>query len=683
MRTPIVSAFASVLIASLIAPSIASPAELPIRQIVLYKHGVGFFERSGSIPAGDAARLDFKASEMNDVLKSLMINGKNERVSGLRYDSSIPLDQKLSEFPFRIEQSQPLSGVLDQLKGARLELQIGSSKLSGMIVAARVVPGDKDRAERQQLVLLLDSSDMQTIDLDAASSIRFTDPKLQGQFREYLGAMTAARSKDKRSVYIDGSAGGRDVTADYIIPTPIWKSSYRLLFTDAGEPTLEGWAIVDNTTGEDWTNVQMSLVSGKPISFISELYAPRYIRRELAELPEEQAQRPEVYEGSAGLLPSNAYATNGTTDTVNVSSASNGILGSLSLSAAPKPAAVERLQQFTKSQRAQPSSVVAGATGAELADLFQYRIAQPVSIKQNESAMLPFLQDKIKARKIDIYSDTSSKHPLNAAELTNSTSKTLDGGPITVYDGGGYVGEALVETVKANDKRLISYGVDLGMRITNRIDSEEREERELHLKRGILMIRVATVRKTTYTLNNVDPKAKTLIIEHPLNDAFKVLNQKPSETTSKARRFEVKLGASASDTFPVVEENLQDETTVVSSLTPDVLVEFLKNKSLTDTGRRDLQQIVDMKRQIAEASNDSQATKTKITNVTQDEERVRQNLGSLNRVSGQQDLVQKYATQLAGLETQIATLRDHESAVDARQAQLQSSLDDHLDKMTF
>ena len=111
--------------------------------------------------------------------------------------------------------------------------------------------------------------------------------------------LTNARSKEKRSVYIDSTdAKSRQLIAGYMIPTPVWKSSYRLIFGDAGQPMLEGWAIVDNTTGEDWTNVQLSLVSGRPVSFISQLYEPRYIARQQAELPEEAAQRPVVYEGA-------------------------------------------------------------------------------------------------------------------------------------------------------------------------------------------------------------------------------------------------------------------------------------------------------------------------------------------------------------------------------------------------
>ena len=277
----------------------------------------------------------------------------------------------------------------------------------------------------------------------------------------------------------------------------------------------------------------------------------------------------------------------------------------------------------------------------------------------------------------------TSTHPLNAAELVNSTAKTLDGGPITVYDGGGYVGEALVETVRANDKRLISYGVDLGTRITRNLDSEEREERELHLKRGIMTIRAATVRKTSYSIANLDSKAKTLIIEHPLAEEFQVLSDKPSETTSTARRFEVKLGASATQTFPVLEERVQEEGVGIASLTPDVLVQYTANKHLSDTGRRDLEQIVDLKRQITANSSDAQLTTGKITNITSDEERVRHNLASLTAVSGQQELVQKYAGQLAQLEQQIATLRDHQADLGVKNAQLQATLDDRIEKLSF
>src|ERR1039458_2300444 len=275
-------------------------AELPVREVILYKHGVGFFERLGTLVAGESARLDFRPTEMNDVLKSLTIQEKGGgKISGVRYDSDVPLAEKLNDFPFKLADGQPLSAVLDQLKGSRIEMQFGAEKVSGLIVASRLIAGDKERAEREQVTLLLDNGDLRNFDVGAAATLRFSDLKLQAQFKDYLAAVTAARSTDRRSVYIDSTdAKSRDVAASYMIPTPIWKSSYRLILDATGQPVLEGWAIVDNTTGEDWINVRISLVSGKPISFISQLYQPRYVQRQTADLPELAALAPIIHGGA-------------------------------------------------------------------------------------------------------------------------------------------------------------------------------------------------------------------------------------------------------------------------------------------------------------------------------------------------------------------------------------------------
>src|SRR5580698_9674454 len=124
------------LVALIVCAALAKSAELPVRTVVLYKHGVGYFERGGTLGPGESARLDFKAGEMNDVLKSLTISDQGGKVTGLRYDSSIPLEQKLADFPFRIGGGEPLSAVIDQLKGARIEMEFGPQKVAGAIVSA-------------------------------------------------------------------------------------------------------------------------------------------------------------------------------------------------------------------------------------------------------------------------------------------------------------------------------------------------------------------------------------------------------------------------------------------------------------------------------------------------------------------------------------------------------------------
>jgi len=649
----------------------ALAADIPIREVILYKSGVGYFERGGMLRAGDSASLNFKASDMNDVLKSLTLEDRNGgKIAGLRYDSSEPLGQKLAEFPFKIGDHTALSLFLDQMKGARVEVKYGAETVTGVIVGGRLVAADDKHSEREQAVLLIDSGDLRTLDLAAAGSIRFADPKLQAQLKDYLTIVNQSRSLDKRSIYIDSSdAKERQIQASYMIPTPVWKSSYRLVFNDKTEPTLEGWAIIDNTSGEDWTNVLLSVVSGRPVSFISKLYEPKFVPRQTVELPEDRAAEPVVYQGALGSVGAN-------------------------IAGAPPPPAREAPKAATPRFMAQSSTgltertelksdVSVNVASADLGELFEYRFSTPITVKKDESAMLPFLQQKIGSRKLLIYSENYGEHPMNAAELTNSTGKTLDGGPITVFDANSYAGEALMTTLKTGDKRLISYAVDLGTRVTTQFDTSRNVAREIHVNRGMLTARSAMQETKTYTMRNVDQKPKILIIEHVERPEYKLLNQKPSETTANAYRFEVKLGSDSTEKFPVTEERVYDSTTAVSNLTPDVLVAYVQNKAISDTGRRQLQQIVDLKRQIADLDNQIRQLDGDINSLTQDQNRIRQNMMSLNQVSGQQDQVQKYARQLATQESQLASTRDHQSDLKKQRTTQESSLNALIEKLDF
>src|SRR5260370_3447968 len=652
-------------------------ADIPIREVILYKSGVVYFERAGSLPPGESAHLDFKAADMNDVLKSLTIEDRNGgEVRGLRYDWSERLERKLAEFLFKIEGNVALGLFLDQMKGARVDVKYGAETVSGTIVSGRLAEAEEKKPEREQLLLLTDSGDLRTLDLAAASSIRFDDPKLQLQLKEYLAVVNQSRSKDKRSVYIDSAdAKGRQIVASYMLPTPVWKSSYRLIFNEKAESTLEGWAIIDNTSGEDWTNVRLAVVSGRPVSFISRLYEPKYVARQTVELPEDRAASPVGYGGGIGSDQMKAMAM-----------------------PAPPPAqapampasrpglrrsAVAGFIEPEDQERNALSNVAVNVASAELGELFEYRFGAPVTVKKDESAMLPFLQQKIGSRKLLIYSENYGEHPMSAAELTNSTGKTLDGGPITVFDAASYAREALMTTIKAGDKRLISYAVDLGTRVTTQFDSLRNIVREIHVNRGMLTTRSAMQETKTYTMRNVDQKAKTLVIEHLQRPEYKVLNQKPVETTTNAYRFEVKLGPDSTEKFPVSEERVYDSTTAVSSLTPHVLLTSVQNKALSDAGRNQLQQIIDLKRQIAATDSQILQLNSDVNNVVRDQERIRQNLMSLNQVSGQQDQVQKYARQLSTQESQLATLRDRESDLKKQKVAQEASLSAMIEKLDF
>ncbi len=661
-----------ILICATILAAGAFAAELPVREVILYKNGIGYFVRSGEVKAGEPARLEFKTGEMNDVLKSLVIfEDGGGRISGLRYDSSEPLAMKLAEIPFLLGDRQPLSALLDQLKGSRIELKTGPETVAGSVVGAREVEASEKQAQREEVTLLLDSGELRTVDLGGITAMRFSDPVLQGQLVTYLARVAAGRSKEKRSVTVDSTSDrARRLTASYVVPAPVWKSSYRLAFTEAAEPMLEGWAIVDNTTGEDWTKVRLALVSGRPVSFITNLYEPRMVARQTAELPEEEAEAPEVYGGV-------------------VSGIGAGSAGGMA-SAAPAAARQFRPPQIKLKNESDAwlnkevvSTVAAPAEAAERGELFEYRFDNPVTLRNGESAMLPFLQQKVTARKLLIFSTAANEFPRNATEIANNTGKTLDGGPITVFDSNTYAGEALMETVKAGDKRLVSYAVDLGTRVATKLDSSSDVVREIHVRRGVLTVRTAQRETKTYTIRNVDPKPKTLIVEHAIRQGYRVVNPQPSETTASAYRFEVKLAPQGTEKLPVTEERLMDQTVALANTSPDFLGTYVQNKELDETARKQLERIAGQKRLIAENDGAIQRGEQEINSLVQDQERLRQNISTLNQVSGQQEQVQNYARRLSAQEAQLAALRDHEKELKDRKTALQGELNKAIEALEF
>lgn len=547
-------------------------------------------------------------------------------------------------------------------------MESGGQKRTGSIISGRTVAATEQQPQRDLLVVLTDANALETVELSSVSSLQLADGVLQRQLRDYLSALAGARTKEQRSVYIDSTdAKGRKVGVSYLIPTPIWKSSYRLIFRNSPQPMLEGWAIIDNTTNDDWTNISLSLVSGKPISFQSRLYDPKFIERPFAELPEEEAAAPILYGGAvASAAPAPPRMAKST-------ASGNRGARMLAESAGAPEAMMDR-----------QSTISVQTEGRELGELFEYAFGQPVTVRRNQSAMLPFLQQPIDARKLLIYSDRSSQNPRTAAELSNNTGKTLDGGPITVFDNNAYAGEALVETVKTGDKRLISYGVDLGTRVTTNIDSGNRRYLEFRATRGTVIGKVGVEETTTYTIRNIDNRAKTLIIEHPLRPGYKLLGQqKPVETTATMQRFSVALKPAASETFVVKEDFVHDEFISISSSTPDAVLAIAANRVISANAKQQLERIAAQKRQIADADRAIAGAEQRIQSLSTDQDRLRQNISSLNSIAGQQDVVQRYARDLAAREQQIVALRDQAAEQRTKKSALESDLNAMLEKLEF
>jgi chaperonin cofactor prefoldin len=397
-------------------------------------------------------------------------------------------------------------------------------------------------------------------------------------------------------------------------------------------------------------------------------------------LAEDRAVAPQVFGGAMGGAPPPPPAAKAAP-----ALARQGQQGSVDAIAAMKAETSNYAAQFGQAGGAIINSTVAPNTAArDLGELFEYRFSTPVTVKQGESAMLPFLKEKLGARKLLIYSESFGLNPMNAAEITNSTGKTLDGGPITVYDANAYAGEALVETVKAGDKRLISYGVDLGTRVTTKIDSSTSNVREIHLRRGVLTTKNSIQETKTYTMNNVDANRKTVIIEHPLRQGYTLMGDlKPKELTANTQRFEVNLGGKATESFAVKEERVYDGGVGISNMTPDVLTTWIQNRALSAAGRTQLERIAAKKRDIASNQVQLQTAQKSQSDLANDQQRFRQNIDTLRNVAGQETLVQQYARQLSDTEAKLTALRDQQSQLERSGQTLQAELNTLIENADF
>src|SRR5262245_39642633 len=284
-------------------------SNLPIRRVVLYKHGVGYFERETSIEGDQSLSLSFKQREVSDVLKSLtVLDLDGGTVSAVSYDSTTPIEQLLAEIALSIPDSGSLKGLLPQIKGARV-----SVKPTGGAVTQGVILGiDKSETrtesgiqETYRLSLLTDSGDVRTFDLFDLE-LTLLDDGIRRDLDFYLRTQLAAKKKDARTFTLFAQGEGkRTVRVSYVLEAPVWKATYRILLEESPptavggsdkQPLIQGWAVVDNTSDEDWQDVDLTLVAGLPVSFVHDLYTPRYIRRPVVEVKETTGVLPPMAE---------------------------------------------------------------------------------------------------------------------------------------------------------------------------------------------------------------------------------------------------------------------------------------------------------------------------------------------------------------------------------------------------
>ena len=488
-----------------------------IKRVVLYKHGVGHFERRAEISGDGEVRLAFRAEEMNDVLKSLTVyDSGGGSVSSVSYDNKKPISKLLSDISLNIPSEGGSVPLLASLRGAEVAVSVGSRTVEGQVVGVdtRMSSYRDTICSRELLTLFDEKGRLQTFDLDEVTSVAFRDEELQNDMHFLFATVFSAKKRDAKALKVfSRGEGERTLSISYVVECPVWKTSYRVALSgeDDSKAFLQGWALVDNPQDEDWKDVELSLVSGLPISFRHDLYSPRYLARREVEVETESSAGPVMTEGALF-------------DDAGGGGGEDLFMSDLAMDmpvaeSAPPPAPMRKMAFGGRATSVDKSAAKVETITQKTGQLFEYRIDRPVTVLRNQSALVPIVADEFEGGKKLLYNEAQrAENPYSVVDFKNTTGLTLEGGPVTVYEGEIYAGEAMMDTLAPEEERMLPYAVALEVEV--KVDREQHDALVAQsILRGVWTQERAYYASTSYRLVNKGDRAKTVVIEHPISKA--------------------------------------------------------------------------------------------------------------------------------------------------------------------
>lgn len=677
-----------------------STAQLPIKRVILYSNGVAYVERRGMVSGNAEINLSFKQSQVDDVLKSMVVLdlGKG-KIGAVSYNSSAPVASRMAEIPFSVGaltgEGGGIAGVLAQLQGAKVAVTSTKGAATGSIltVERRQVKTEKETFMTSVLVIASESGEITTFDLNDVKSLKLLDAGTQRDLNEFSNAAASARRRDAKTITItsDGSEQ-REMIVSYTIAAPIWKTTYRVVLDEAGKPFFQGWAIVDNVSEEDWQNVQLSLVSGSPISFIQQLQKPFYRYRPIVPTSPDLQLTPQVYE------PGGTLQSTRTEEQQRNVSLNRNLPGQIQIdgSSGSQNSFIvdgQEVSNFRSGQLNSNSSIVSQTTvsdaltssnnyqnstvGGEIGDLFEYRIEQPVTVLRDKSALIPIIQQKMDGERAAIYNEAVRRdRPMSGLLLKNMTNLTFEAGSLTVLDGNAYAGEALMERLKAKEQRLISFALDLGTHIRVRNNADREPAKIIKVVNGIFQVHYFQTSEKVYQIENQTNRPKVLYIEYPVQDGWTLSDDTPTPdyTTQKYHRFRVELAGFEKKELKIrVRQALADNYQLTSLSRTDLQL-FVSQRYINEETRAKLEKLIDLRIKINEIEVRLNSFEEEVGKIEEDQKRLRENIEALSKTPEAKALITRYIAKANDQETRLEEMEKERKTLEAEKIRLAGDL---------
>ncbi len=640
-----------------VAP-VGQPAEarsqLPIAQVVLFSSGVGYFQREGIVEGDARVDLSFDVRDINDLIKSMVLRDLDGgHVAAVSYDSNAPVERTLKSFAVNLNGNPSFTGILNQARGEKIEVVLQQTNaaqpgtLTGTIVGLETQKQTvgKDAVAEVEVLNLWCADGVRSLKMSEVQRVRFLSPILDGEFRKALETLALSHDTAKKAVSINfAGSGKRNVRVGYVVENPIWKTSYRLILDKdkKAAPYLQGWAIVENPTDEDWKDVRMALVSGRPISFQMDLYTPLYVPRPVVEPELFASLRPVAYSRAADRRDEyqalkrerQQYAHDALADAdpgAEKEMAKRHELNQAEALAVPAPANgrfAEQSRQQLEQRMDLGGTARSVAQAAKLGDFFQYTIDRPVTLPRQKSALLPIINKDVEATRLSIYNErTQARFPLLGLRLKNTSGVHLMQGPITVFEGSNYAGDARILDLQPNEERLLSYAVDLGTEVNPVPSSDNGRLTSVKAVKGVVYTTTKIRETKTYTIANRNDQERTILIEHPVRNDFQLVDtDKPVEKAADFHRFEVKVPAGKDGKLVVTEERQLNSNVAINNLDDNTIRVFMNSPVTSTKVKSALQEAMKLRWETVKTQREIGEQERQLKVIVDDQTRLRANL---------------------------------------------------------
>lgn len=686
-------------------PDVNSGTSLPISKVILYSNGVAYIERRGKVTGDVEINLSFKQSQVDDVLKSMLVLDLGQgKIGAVSYNSSLPASARTAEIPFSVDANSTdgggISRVLSQLQGAKVAVTSTKGTATGSIltVEKRNIPATQNSPAgvTHFLVIASEGGEISSFDLADVRGVKLLDEGTRRDVSEFANATASTRRRDAKTITVTSEGSGqREMVVSYTIAAPIWKTTYRVVLDEQGKPFFQGWAIIDNVSEEDWKDVNLSLISGTPISFIQPIQKPLYRYRPVVPIPDDLNLEPQVYDEEGGGVGYGSGSGSGNgrgsvsesvTVTAGADVQTNSYVTPQQIQSLPLLArdpmrltvtAPGVSTSYSDSLTSGRSGVEARATGEEIGDLFEYKISQKVTVARDRSALIPIVQTQMDGERVSLYNEANNaQRPMSGMMLVNNTPLTFESGALTVIDRDAYAGESLIERLKPNERRPVSFALDLGTSVSVEKRGDREPAKLVKVVNGVFEVHYFKSEKKIYKMVNQTDRKKVLYVEHPVRVgwALSEASAKPDYTTNRYHRFRIQLEPYSRQEITVSENQGMMDSYSLSTLSSQEITFFFSQRYISSSTVSKMTKLVDLKTRIHMLDGKLAGFDDEKEKIEEDQKRLRENIETLSKTPEAKTLITRYIAKADEQETRLEQMEKERRAIQIQKEELQLQL---------